>query len=36
MIVASALLADCKILLSEDLQDRQVFEGKVEVRNPFH
>lgn len=35
MIVASALLGDCKILLSEDLQDRQVFEGKVEVRNPF-
>jgi len=35
MIVASALLAECKILLSEDLQDRQVFEGKVEVRNPF-
>jgi len=35
MIVASALLADCKILLSEDLQDRQVFEGMLEVRNPF-
>lgn len=35
MIVASALLAQCRILLSEDLQRGQIFEGKLEVRNPF-
>ena len=35
MIVASALLANCGILVSEDLQDRQIFEGRLEVRNPF-
>jgi len=36
MIVASALLAECTILLSEDLQDAQIFEGTLAVRNPFH
>jgi predicted nucleic acid-binding protein len=35
MIVAAALLAECKTLLSEDLQHGQKFEGKLEVRNPF-
>ena len=35
MIVAAALLAECKTLLSEDLQHGQTFEGKLEVRNPF-
>lgn len=35
MIVASALLAGCKILVSEDMQDGQVFTGKLKVRNPF-
>jgi predicted nucleic acid-binding protein len=35
MIVASALLAGCKILLSEDMQDGQVVEGTLELRNPF-
>ena len=36
MIVASALLAGCSTLLSEDMQDGQVLEGRLEVRNPFH
>ena len=35
MIVASALLAGCKALYSEDLQHGQVFERQLTVRNPF-
>ena len=35
MIVAAALLAECGTLLSEDLQHGQIFEGRLEVRNPF-
>jgi len=35
MIVASALLAGCKILLSEDMQHGQTLDGRLEVRNPF-
>jgi predicted nucleic acid-binding protein len=35
MIVASALLAGCKTLLSEDMQDGQTINGRLEIRNPF-
>lgn len=35
MILASALRAECKILYSEDLQDRQVIHRKLRIRNPF-
>ncbi len=35
MIVASALIADCEILLSEDMQEGQVFDGALKIRNPF-
>lgn len=35
MIAASALLAGCKTLLSEDMQDGQVIERTLRVRNPF-
>lgn len=35
MIVASALLAECNILYSEDLQDRQVIDNRLTVINPF-
>jgi predicted nucleic acid-binding protein len=35
MIVSSALLAGCTLLYSEDLQDGQVFDGQLTVRNPF-
>jgi predicted nucleic acid-binding protein len=35
MIVASALLAECKTLISEDMQDGQTFHGRIRVRNPF-
>ena len=36
MIVASALLAGCKELFSEDLQHGQNFERQLTVRNPFN
>jgi predicted nucleic acid-binding protein len=35
MIVASALIAKCVILYSEDLQDGQVIDGRLTIRNPF-
>ena len=35
MIVAAALMAGCKILVSEDLQDGQVFEKTLKIQNPF-
>jgi len=35
MVIASALLAGCKAVLSEDLQDGQIIEGCLEIRNPF-
>jgi len=35
MILASALRAGCKTLYSEDLQDRQVIDRKLRIRNPF-
>lgn len=35
MIVASALLTGCKLLLSEDMQDGQIIEGSLEIQNPF-
>ena len=35
LIVASALEAKCELLYSEDLQDRQVVDGRLRIRNPF-
>jgi predicted nucleic acid-binding protein len=35
MIVAAALLAECKTLISEDMQHGQILEGRLTVRNPF-
>ena len=35
MIVAAALLADCSILYSEDLQHGQVLDKRLTVTNPF-
>lgn len=34
MIVAAAILADCKVLFSEDMQHGQRI-GELEIRNPF-
>jgi predicted nucleic acid-binding protein len=35
LMVASALEARCTILYSEDMQDGQVIERKLTIRNPF-
>jgi predicted nucleic acid-binding protein len=35
MIVASALLAGCKTLYSEDLQHRQIIDKTLTILNPF-
>jgi predicted nucleic acid-binding protein len=35
MIVAAALLAECEILYSEDMQDRLLVEKRLRIRNPF-
>jgi predicted nucleic acid-binding protein len=35
MIVASALLADCTVLWSEDMQDGLMVEGRLRIANPF-
>lgn len=35
MIAASALMAGCKTLLSEDMQDGQILERQLTIRNPF-
>jgi predicted nucleic acid-binding protein len=35
LIVAAALAAGCETLYSEDLQDGQVFEERLTVKNPF-
>lgn len=35
LIVAAALAANCDTLYSEDMQDMQVIEGTLTVKNPF-
>jgi predicted nucleic acid-binding protein len=35
LIVAAALEAECDLLYAEDLQDGQVIEGRLTIRNPF-
>ena len=35
LILASALEAGCDIVCSEDLQDGQVVDGRLTIRNPF-
>jgi predicted nucleic acid-binding protein len=35
VIAASALVAGCKTLLSEDMQDGQIIDRKLRIRNPF-
>jgi predicted nucleic acid-binding protein len=35
MIAASALLADCDTLWSEDMQDELVIDGRLRIANPF-
>lgn len=35
LVAAAALEARCKTLYSEDLQDGQVIDGRLTIRNPF-
>ena len=35
LIVAAALLAGCRTVMSEGMQDGHVVEGRVRIRNPF-
>jgi predicted nucleic acid-binding protein len=35
LIVGAALLADCKTLWSEDMQDGLRIDGRLTIRNPF-
>jgi len=35
LVVAAALAAGCDTLYTEDLQNGQVFEGRLTVKNPF-
>ena len=35
LVVAAALEAGCATLFSEDLQDGQVIDGRLTIRNPF-
>jgi predicted nucleic acid-binding protein len=35
MIVASALMSECTTLYTEDMQDGQVLEDRLTIRNPF-
>ncbi|MGB5082778.1 MAG: PIN domain-containing protein [Burkholderiales bacterium] len=35
LIIGAALLSDCEILYSEDLQDGQVFGDRLKIVNPF-
>ena len=35
LIVASALEGRCTVLYSEDMQDGQVVEGRLTIKNPF-
>ena len=35
LIIATALLADCQTLYSEDMHHQQVIDHKIEILNPF-
>lgn len=35
LIVATALIADCNVLASEDMQHNQIIESKLQIVNPF-
>ena len=35
LVVSAALMANCKTLYSEDMQDGQVIERRLTIRNPF-
>jgi len=36
LIIAAALYFDCKVLISEDMQDGQLIENTLKIINPFN
>ena len=34
-IIASALINNCSVLYSEDMQNNQIIENKLKISNPF-
>jgi len=36
LIITTALNSQCQVLLSEDMQDGQIIEGRLRIVNPFH
>ena len=35
LIISAAINSKCQVLLSEDIQDRQIINGKLTIINPF-
>ena len=35
LIIAAALECECSILYSEDMQDKQIIDGRLKIVNPF-
>jgi predicted nucleic acid-binding protein len=35
MMLASALIYNCEVIYSEDMQHNQIIEGKLKIVNPF-
>jgi len=35
LIIATAVNSQCKVLLSEDMQDGQIIDGSIRIINPF-
>ena len=35
LIIAAGIVSKCKILLSEDMKDGQIIDGKLKIVNPF-
>jgi len=35
LIVSAALQCECSILFTEDMQDGQMIEGRLLIKNPF-
>jgi len=36
LIIATAINSNCQVLLSEDMQDRQIIDEKIKILNPFN
>ena len=36
LVISTAIHSKCKVLLSEDMQDRQIIDEKLKIVNPFN